>query len=118
MDTVIVLTAAEASGFSEACGVLINDSLQTRREQVLCFIVRLTPFQLWKEINEGQVEMNKLVSINHEHILQKACMNIAIQANNEQLPVFHPNYHDAASSRMKLKSTLALLQAKQDRHKS
>jgi hypothetical protein len=73
---------------------------------------------LWTSIEAGQVEMNADNSYDKEQLLIKAIQNLLIQVNNEQLPVFHPNYHDTGSERIKQRSKDALGQAKYLRTKT
>ena len=56
--------------------------------------------------------MNADNSFDKEQLLIKAIQNLLIQVNNEQLPVFHPNYHDLGSERIKQKSKDSLVHAK------
>ncbi len=72
---------------------------------------------MWSNIEIGAVDMDTDSSIENEQLLIKAFMNMAIQANTEQLPILHPSYHDGASQRLKSKSKLLLQTARSERTK-
>ena len=95
LDSILSLNSSEATSFDERTVERIKQDLEHRRAEVIM------SKQLLQAIESGELNMEPAAALAAEQTLLKCLQTVFVTANNESMPVLHPNYHAESSLRLK-----------------